>query len=136
MTRPSSTKARVQHAVRTGPEWVTFGVSALILLVVVGLMVVHAFQTDDPAAPAADRPGSVRQVGEQFFVPVEIVNRGDLGAAQVQVMAELTIDGNTTGGDQVIDFLGGGEIQELTFAFADDPADGELVITVVGFAKP
>lgn len=136
MTRQSSTKARVQHAVRTGPEWVTFGVSALILLVVVGLMVVHAFRTDDPAAPAAGRPGSVRQVGGQYFVPVEIVNRGDLGAAEVQVVAELTIDGNTTSGDQVIDFLGGGETQELTFVFTVDPADGELVVNVVGFAQP
>jgi uncharacterized protein (TIGR02588 family) len=136
MTRPSSTNERVPHAVRTGPEWVTFSVSALILTIVVILLVVNAFHTEDPAAPVADRPGSARQVGGQYFVPVEIVNRGDLGAAQVQVIAELTIDGNTTSGDQVIDFLGGGEIQELTFAFADDPADGKLVIIVAGFAKP
>lgn len=136
MTRPSSTRGHVQHAARTGPEWVTFGVSALILVVVLGLLVVPAFHTDDPAAPAADRPGPVRQVGGQFFVPVEIVNRGDQGAAQVQVVAELTIGGKTTSGDQVIDFLGGGETQELTFAFADDPAHGELLIAVAGFAKP
>jgi uncharacterized protein (TIGR02588 family) len=51
-------------------------------------------------------------------------------------MAELTFDGNTTSGDQVIEFLGGGETQKLTFAFSDDPADGELVIIVAGFAKP
>lgn len=141
MTKPSTSKASAakrgaQHAVRTRPEWITFGVSALILMVVVGLLVGRAFHTEATAAPVADRPGAPRQVGDQFFVPVEIVNRGDLGAAEVQVVAELTIDGNTTSGDQVIDFLGGGETQELTFVFADDPAEGELVIEVVGFAEP
>jgi hypothetical protein len=53
-----------------------------------------------------------------------------------KVVAELTIDGATSSGDQVVDFLGGGESQELTFVFADDPADGELVINVTGYAKP
>lgn len=136
MTRPTSTKARAQHAVRTRPEWVTFGISALILAVVVGLLVVRAFHAEAAAAPIADRPGAVKEISGQYFVPVEIVNRGDLGAAQVQVVAELTIDGNTTSSDQVIDFLGGEETQGLTFIFADDPAEGDLNITVAGFAEP
>lgn len=136
MTGPSSTKARVEHAVRTGPEWVTFALSAIILAVVSILLAISAFRTEDPAQPIAGPAGPVRQVGAQYFVPIEIVNRGDLGAAQVHVTAELTIDATTTSGDQSIDFLGGGETQELTFAFADDPADGELVIMVTGFAEP
>ena len=136
MTRPTSTKARAQRAVRTRPEWVTFGVSAMILAVVVGLLVVRAFHTDAAAAPIADRPGPVKEISGQYFVPVEIVNRGDLAAAQVQVVAELTIGGNTISSDQVVDFLGGGETQGLTFIFADDPADGDLTITVAGFAEP
>jgi uncharacterized protein (TIGR02588 family) len=36
----------------------------------------------------------------------------------------------------VVDFLGGGESQKLTFVFSDDPADGELVISVTGYAEP
>lgn len=136
MTRPTSTKARAQHAVRTRPEWVAFGVSALILAVVVGLLVVRAFHTDAAAAPIADRPGAVQEVNGQFFVPVEIVNRGDLGAAQVQVVAELTIEGNTTSSDQTVDFLGGGETQALTFIFAENPAEGDLTISVASFAEP
>lgn len=136
MTRQTSTSKRAQHVVRTRPEWVTFGVSALILVVVVGLLVVRVFHTDAAAAPVVDRPGAVNEVSGQFFVPVEIVNRGDLGAAEVQVVAELTIDGHTASSDQVVDFLGGGETQELTFVFAENPADGELAITVSGFAEP
>jgi uncharacterized protein (TIGR02588 family) len=136
LTKRSPTKQRVQGATRSGPEWIILGVSALILAIVVGVLVVLAFRTADPAMPAADAPGPVRQVGDQFFVPIDIVNHGDLGAAEVQVMAALTIDGETSIADQVVDFLGGGERQELTFVFADDPAEGELVISVTGFAEP
>ena len=78
----------------------------------------------------------MKEISGQYFVPVEIVNRGDLAAAQVQVVAELTIGGNTISSDQVVDFLGGGETQGLTFIFADDPAEGDLTITVAGFAEP
>jgi uncharacterized protein (TIGR02588 family) len=136
MTKRSPTNEGVQRATRSGPEWIIFAVSASILAVVVGVLVALAFRTADPATPAADQPGPARQVGEQFFVPVDIVNHGDLGASEVQVVAELTIDGDTSSGDQVVDFLGGGERQQLTFVFADDPADGELEITVTGYAEP
>ena len=108
----------------------------MILALVVGVLVTLAFRTADPANPTADAPGPVVQVGEQFRVPVDVVNHGDLAAAEVQVMAELTIDGETTSGDQVIDFLGGGERQAITFVFADDPASGDLVVSVTGFAEP
>jgi uncharacterized protein (TIGR02588 family) len=136
MTKPSPKKERVERAARSGPEWIIFGASAAIVAGVVGVLVVLAFRTADPAAPTADTPGSAEQIGNQFLVPVDIVNQGDRAAAEVQVVAELTINGTTTSGDQVVDFLGGGETQELTFVFTDDPADGELVITVTGFAAP
>ena len=107
-----------------------------MLAVVVAVLVVLAFGSAAPATPTAGTPGRARQVGGNFLVPVEIVNHGDLAAAEVQVVAELTVDGTTTSGDQVVDFLGGGESQQLTFVFADDPAGGELVITVTGYADP
>ena len=136
MSKRASTSERAQHAARTMPEWIVFGASALILGAVVIVLVVLAFQSAAPAEPVAEPPGAVRQLGNQFFVPVEVENRGDKGAAQVQVLAELTIDGETVSADQVIDFLGTGETQALTFVFADDPAAGELVVNVVGFAEP
>ena len=136
MTKPSSTKERLGRVARSRPEWIIFGVSAAILAVVVGVLVVLAFRTADPANPAADAPLPTEEVDGQFRVPVDIVNHGDLAAAEVQVVAELTIGDTTTTGDQVVDFLGGGESQRLTFVFADNPADGELVITVTGYAEP
>lgn len=132
----ASERSKAQPTARTGPEWVTFGVAAVILLLVVGALVGLAFRSTDPAAPTAKQPGQVREVDGRYFVPVEIVNTGDEAAAEVQVSAELVVDGVTTTGDQVIDFLGGGEVQSLTFAFADDPGAGELTVSVTGFANP
>jgi uncharacterized protein (TIGR02588 family) len=136
MNAPTSSARRPAHALRRAPEWIVFGVSVLILLAIVTALIVVAFQGSNPAAPVAEAPGAVRQVGEQFFVPVEIVNEGDESAAQVQVQAELTIGGTTSTSDQVIDFLGRGERRQLTFVFDDDPAGGELAIGVVSFAAP
>ena len=136
MSTGSSARRRAEHAVRSTPAWSVFGVSAAVLSAVVVVLVVFAFQTRDPAAPVARTPGQVRQIDGQFFVPVDIVNRGDSGAAEVQVLAELTVAGVTTSADQVIDFLGRDETQQLTFVFTDDPAAGELTIGVAGFAEP
>jgi uncharacterized protein (TIGR02588 family) len=136
MNARAATAKRPVHAVRRAPEWIVFGISALVLLAIVAALIVLAFQGSDPAAPVAETPGAVRQVGERFFVPVQIVNDGDESAAQVQVQAELTIGGTTSTGEQVIDFLGRGERRQLTFVFEDDPGAGELAIGVVSFAEP
>jgi uncharacterized protein (TIGR02588 family) len=136
MNARAATAKRPTHALRRAPEWIVFGVSALVLLAIIVALIVLAFQGSDPAAPVAETPGAVRHVGEQFLVPVEIVNEGDESAAQVQVQAELTIGGTTTAADQVIDFLGRGERRQLTFVFEDDPGGGELAVGVVSFAEP
>ena len=65
-----------------------------------------------------------------------VTNDGDATAADVQVTAELVVDGTTTTADQVIDFLPGGAEEELVFVFDDDPDAGELTVVVSGFSVP
>lgn len=121
---------------RTAAEWVTFAVSCTILLVVVALVVVQLVGEHDPAAPEAHRVGPVRVVDGQHVVEVAVTNEGDATAANVQVTASLVIDGETTEGDQTIDFLAGGETEDLVFVFDDPPADGELTVAVSGYGVP
>ena len=125
-----------KDAARSAPEWITFIVACLIVSAIAGLMVVQAISSFDPAAPVAEQAGSVRNENGSFFVPVDVTNHGDETAVQVQVLAELTVDGEVTSGDQVIDFLAGDEVEHLTFVFDTDPADGELVVQVTGFSAP
>jgi uncharacterized protein (TIGR02588 family) len=121
---------------RTAAEWTSFAVSLVVLAVVVGLIGVQMLGSHDPAAPVAEQSDAVRVEGGQFFVPVEVTNHGDATAENVQVSAELTIDGETTDGDQTVDFLSGGEAMQVEFAFDDDPGDGELVVRVTGYSVP
>ena len=122
---------------RSTPEWVTFAISSLILLVVVGLLVSQVGAGDEPPDPVAVT--AVAEIVERdggFHVPVEVHNRGDRGAANVQVHAELAIADEQTTADQTIDFLGADERVRLVFVFAEDPADGTLDVGVGSFAAP
>ena len=121
---------------RTVAEWVTFGVACAVLAVFVGLILSQITQDPKPAAPVATQSGPIEQKNGKFFVPVEVVNRGDETAENVQVAAELTIDGETATGDQTITFLAGREVVDLVFSFDDDPGEGDLVVRATGFANP
>lgn len=121
---------------RTSAEWVTFALSSLVLLVVVGLVLVQVRSGQDPAAPAAHRVGPVQVVDGRHFVEVRVTNTGDETASNVQVAASLVIEGEATEGDQTIDFLAGHETEDLVFVFDDPPSDGQLTVAVTGFAVP
>ena len=120
---------------RTVAEWVTFGVSSAILAAVLALIAMQLPNSDDPAAPLAEVDAE-RSLDGRHYVDVLVTNQGDDPASNVQVNASLVIDASTTEGDQTIDFLAADEEVKLTFVFEDDPALGELTVTVTGFTHP
>lgn len=122
---------------RRGPaEWVTLACAFIVLAVLVGLILSQMNADDAPPSPTA-RVERVEPVGnERFLVSVVVDNEGGATAGNVQVQAELTLDGETATSDQTIDFLAGGDEEDLLFAFDDDPADGELVVRVTSFGLP
>ncbi len=120
---------------RTAAEWTTLATASIVLAVLVGLIAAQLTSPRDPAAPVAELDGQHEEHGFHH-VDVVVTNHGDETAANVQVTAELTIDGEVTEADQMIDFLAGGEEEELVFIFEDDPADGELRVSVSGFGVP
>ncbi len=125
-----------RSARRATVEWVTLGISGAMLAAVVMMLGVLAFRSDEPARPTVSSERVVEQIGDRFLVSVEIVNRGDEAASAIEVAAEMVGTDGATSATQVIDFLGGGETQQLTFVMPDDPANAELVIEVRSFAKP
>lgn len=127
---------RAGRGERNRAQWVSFAVAALVLGLVVGLVVREAVGPNQPPTPVA-HVDSVRATEGRWFVSVEVVNEGDLTAAEVQVEAELVVAGEAPeGGDQTIDFLPGHETRHLVFAFDHDPADGEVSVVVTGFSDP
>ena len=121
---------------RSSAEWVTFAVSCLVLLTLIAVIVTQLGDRNGPAAPTATIDGAVEQVGDVFHVPVLVENRGGEPASSVQVQAELTIGEETSSADQTVDFLAVGGEESLVFVLDEDPATGELVVTVTGYATP
>jgi len=116
-------------------ELVTFLVSLAVLLGLVAAIVVLWIDGQSPASVSV-RQEAVRRDGDVHLVEVVVRNDGDDTASNVQVLATLTIEGEVTEGEQVVDFLAGEEAETLVFAFSDDPADGELELEVSSYTDP
>ena len=119
----------------SAPERVTFAVAAALLRVLVGLIVSQVPGSKEPASPRVKVGEAVERDGH-FEVPVAVDNRGEETAENVQINATLTVGDTEHTADQTIDFLAGGETEEVVFLFEDDPAEGELDVSVGGFSVP
>lgn len=121
---------------RSVPEWISFAISALLVLGLVGVLVSDMVGADKPAMPVARVGEAIEQRGPAHHVPVRVRNEGDTTAADVQVVAELEVDGITYEGEKTIDFLAGGGEATVLFLFPRNPDNGELSVAVRSFAKP
>jgi uncharacterized protein (TIGR02588 family) len=121
---------------RSGPEWVTFAGCCVVLLVLIATVVAQLRGPQAPPSPVATISAPPLQDGGRYRVEVTVKNQGDMTAANVQVAASLTIGDKDVTGDQTVQFLAGGEDQELVFYFRDDPGRGVLTVDVTGFASP
>ena len=123
---------------RTAAEWWTFGIAiALIAAVVAVILASWAFGVTGPPVLEARPTGPAKPQGAAYRVPFEVKNSGGEAATSVQVLAELTIDGELVGeGEQSISFLSGGERERGVFLFDQDPGRGVLTIRVASYARP
>lgn len=102
------------------PERVTFAVAVVILLGLAGGIGYLWIQPREPAIVTVEQVGPLRSSGTQRYVTGEVRNSGDETAEAVQVVAEVTVDGEVVAeGEQLVDFLSGGETEEVVFVFDD-----------------
>jgi uncharacterized protein (TIGR02588 family) len=123
---------------RTTAEWWTFAVSLALVAAVIGIVVLT--WTTGPSGPpslVAERSGPITREDDVHRVPFEVRNGGGDAAHQVQVVAELVVDGRVEGaGEQSFAFLSGGETESGEFLFTTDPSEGTLTIEVASYARP
>jgi len=127
-----------QKPPRSPAEWTTFGIALLILVAIVGLVVYKWFtQKNEPPVLSVKPNSEIREAPGQFYVPFSVTNTGGETAESVQVIAELSINGEVEeSGEQQIDFLASGEMEEGAFVFSRDPRKGELVVRVASYKLP
>jgi uncharacterized protein (TIGR02588 family) len=81
--------------------------------------------------------GVVERVNDQFRVSFTLANDGGQTAEAVQVVAELSQNGEVIeAGEQQIDFLSVGEQEEGAFLFTQNPSQAELSIRVASYKLP
>jgi uncharacterized protein (TIGR02588 family) len=136
---PQNQDRQAQKPPRSIAEWVTFSIASLILAGIVGLVcsLWVGKRHHQPPELSVTRSAETRQAAGQFYIPFQVINSGGGTAESVQVIAELTIDGEVAeSGEQQVDFLSGGETQDGAFIFTRDPQQGELIIRVASYKLP
>ena len=127
-----------QKQKRSPAEWTTFSIALLILATIVGLVLYKWLtQKNQPPVLSISSSSEVREAPGQYYVPFSVKNTGGETAESVQVIAELRINGDVEeSGEQLIDFLASGEMEEGAFVFSRDPRKGELVVRVASYKLP
>lgn len=123
---------------RSLAEWISFTIALVVLSFVVGL-VFYSWATiqDSPPVLAVKTESDIRQVEGQFYLPIEVTNSGGGTVESLEVVAELSIDGEVVETGQIqIDFLSAGEIGLGAFIFSHNPSRGELSVRVVSYKLP
>ncbi|WP_414546214.1 TIGR02588 family protein [Nostoc sp. CCY0012] len=123
---------------RSFAEWITFGISLSILVVVIGLVgYMWLNEKNQPPILSVHKKQTIREIDGNFYVPFEIVNTGSETAESVQIIAELQIaDKVVETGEQQIDFLSDGEKEEGAFIFSQNPLQGQLIVRVASYKLP
>lgn len=127
-----------QKPKRSIAEWVTFGISSLILAIIVSLVgYTWLNEKNQPPILSVTKKEIIREINGQFYVYFEVVNSGGDTAESVQIMAELLINGKVTEtGEQQIDFLSSMESEEGAFIFSQNPRQGKLNMRVGSYKLP
>ena len=123
---------------RTTAEKISFTLALGVLIVIIG-SVSYLWVSDRNRTPpvlqiTADSP---EQRQGTYYVPFTVENSGGKTAATVQVIAELSINGEVVEwGEQTVDFLSREEQAAGAFMFRRDPTIGELTVRVGSYSEP
>lgn len=123
---------------QSAAELLTFGIALTIVASIAGLVIYDwVSRPQTPPVLSLVQPSEARSVNGQFYVPFEVENAGGATAESVQVVAEISVDGEVVEeGEQQIDFLSSGETGEGEFVFSHDPKQGEFTMRIGSYKAP
>lgn len=124
---------------RSKAEWITLGISVLIVLSVVALTTyLYVTRTVSPAAMEVETHlNEVYRAGSRFYLPLTISNTGGTTGEDVRVRVAVTDPaGQQESAEVLIPFLAGGGSSRAVAAFASDPRYGQISAAVVSYLEP
>ncbi len=131
------TARKSRRAMRIPAEWITFALSALIVVGLVGLVLL-SWVTQSHEPPILSVQTKAMRVREgQFYIPFTVENTGGDTAEAVQIVGELRQGEQIIeSGEQQIDFLASHEQQSGAFVFTQNPQMGRLSLRVASYQLP
>lgn len=122
---------------RTTAERVSMAISMAVVLAVLAGIGSLMLRADTADANFVVEVAAVRERGLDHHVHVRVRNDGDRTVENVQVVAELRIDGEQPlEGEQLLHFLAPSTEDEVVFVFNRDPNEGTLDLRVASYATP
>jgi uncharacterized protein (TIGR02588 family) len=123
---------------RSFAEWLTFCIAAAILSTVTGLVLyVWLGKQSQPPILSVTYEKTTRESEGQFYVPFVLKNKGGETVESVRIVATLKMaDGIEESGEQEVDFLSSGEVQNGSFIFTKNPIKGQMTIRVTSYKLP
>ena len=123
---------------RSQAERVSFLLSSLLILAIVGALLLEQLLGDEeePLIQVEPRLSQVRQAGERYYLPVEIVNGGGKTAEDTRARVTLEAGDKEETAEFEIRFLAGGERTSAVVSFATDPRNGQLTAEVLSYLEP
>ena len=123
---------------RSVVEWITLGISVLILLVLAGLIVYESTRDDNEPTVIVVEPAfeALRQEQDHYYLPVTVANGGSRTAEGVVVQLTLAgARGEAETASLTVDFLAGGEKVEGVVVFRGRPS-AQNVSFVASYLEP
>ncbi len=117
---------------RTTAEWVSLLVSVAIVLALVGGLIYQVFArgSHPPVIEVKPLMEEVRREGDSYYLSLDITNKGERTAENVEVMVSLDSGkGQPETMQFQVQFLDGGETENQTVIFKNNPAEGDLTHT-------
>lgn len=121
---------------RSRPEWAVFGASLLVIGAIIAVLGWSAAGSSGDTARFEAVIEETQERAGSFHVQISVKNVGDETASDVSVYAEVGEGAAATRVQQTVDQLFGGERQQLTFVFPEDPRERTLHIGVEAYQEP
>ncbi len=115
-------------------EWVSLGVSVVILGLLVGMVIFVWLSPVDRPARFEVRQGQIRVEGHSYYVDFTIENKGDQTGERVKVAGFIIVDSGREETSTTFDFVPGRSEEQGVLIFEHEPAG--LVIRVISYQIP
>ena len=117
-------------------EWTVFGVSLVLIGLVVGLLLHEHFTTCADPADLAVTLGDAVAADGRYAVPVDVRNGGDTTAEDVHVQVTLTGGGDEEASELTLPYVPYRSQLRAWVTFSRAPAAGRLAARVLGYREP